>query len=625
MKKVQKVLTVLLCVVLGLFVFTACDNGNKDDGKLTVTFLDATGTNSPAEMATIKTVKVDKNGTVERIAAPEKAGGYEFVDWFATPSKSHRFDFSEPITKNISVYGGYTKFQADTRTYYIAGSGTSELLFSSNWGKVMNDTHKLAKAEGKNEYTITCDLKTGDEFTFVTGTDWANKRGFGYVVNPKDGDVEYFGGQGSVYDDSAKGSNIKVLRDGNYTLTLKTYPADDYYNTSGDGYTEERKDIYNIGTYDTIEWKRNGDVVASEIAITDFYIKGAGITSWKDMFNADTQMARANDVYTLSVYLKANEEFMFTSRVTKIADGESVTSAGSEFIKSNLLDAEGQKLIDGYSETGGNMKAKAAGTYTFTYNKTTGKLAVTFDATKTPAAMDYYIDGDAVAAKWNEFVEKPADYKLAETAAGTGIYTITKTLAADKQFQLRACKAGETPTTSNTADHLYQIGHLAPNSAFEAMGASNANIKVLTAGTYDITFDSYSKIITITTHTDSADTLDIYIKGLNFKNAAGTAGSWSHDFKAEWLFALSEDELTYEFTITVETEAAEFGLEKHPDGETTGYGEFLNSGKLGTAGDANALFGSKDDPKNFKCSTAGTYKIVYTIATGTVDIYKVTA
>ena len=89
-------------------------------------------------------------------------------------------------------------------------------------------------------------------------------------------------------------------------------------------------------------------------------------------------------------------------------------------------------------------------------------------------------------------------YKLTETAAGSGIFTITKELKAGKQLQIRACKAGETPTTSNTANDIFQFGHLAANEAFEQFDAKNENIKVKTAGTYVITFDSYSKIITIT-------------------------------------------------------------------------------------------------------------------------------
>ena len=45
---------------------------------------------------------------------------------------------------------------------------------------------------------------------------------------------------------------------------------------------------------------------------------------------------------------------------------------------------------------------------------------------------------------------------------------------------------------------------------------------------------------------------------------------------------------------------------------------------MGTDGDANAAF-TPESGTNFTCSAVGTYKVVYTIATGKVDFYAVTA
>ncbi len=48
----------------------------------------------------------------------------------------------------------------------------------------------------------------------------------------------------------------------------------------------------------------------------------------------------------------------------------------------------------------------------------------------------------------------------------------------------------------------------------------------------------------------------------------------------------------------------------------------INTASLGTAGDANDKFGASG---NFNCTEAGTYKIVYTIATEKIDFYVVNA
>ena len=599
---------VALTMTIGL---AACNKTPAEEGTYyTVTYMDGT--------TTLKTERV-KEGEKAPEYTPEKDGGYQFVDWFATPSKNHQYDFNSAITQDTTIYAGFTLYTVDTREFYVLGSGQSELLFTSNWGNVITDSHKLTKAADKNEYSITMDLKKGDQFQFAIDSQWSNKRGFGYLstLTLANG-TAVFSGQGSVYDDSSKGSNIVCEYSGNYTLTLKTYPNEDYYNTSGTGYTEERKEIYNLGTYDKIEWVRNGDVVNDSITVTDFYIKGASITGWKDMYNSHTQMVNSGANYTLSVYLKQGDQFMFTSRVTKIENGETSVAVGSEYIKSNALDTASRAYVDGYTENGGNMTAKADGTYTFTYNSTAKTLAVTFDAAATPAACDYYIDGNFNGGNYGDFITNPANFKLTETAAGSGVYEIKGvTLDEGKELLLRSYAAGETADWNHT--HVdYQYAYLAANPVFEVASATNNNIKVKTSGVYDITFDSYSKIITIVTHTDSDDTLDIYIKGAN-------VNGWSHNWSADYLFTLSADGKQYEYTLTVEADkAVEFGFEKHPKGEVTGYGDYLGASAIGTSGDANSLF-TPASGSNFTCSTAGTYKIVYNIETGKIDFYKVTA
>ena len=595
-------------MAVGFAACTPSENEPSGGDKVTVSFSDGTD-----KTTVLKTVEVEKGSTVEEYV-PEK-DGYEFVDWFGTPSMNHEYDFSAPINNNVSIFAGFTKYVEDDRVFYVVGSGTSELLFTSAWGDVITDSHKLTKAEGKNEYSITMDLKAGDEFQFALNSAWENKRGFGYLdtLELEDG-TAVFSGQGSPYDDSTKGQNIKVEYSGNYTLTLYTYPNEDYYNTSAPSYTEEQKEVYNLGMFDKITWVRNGDVLNDSVTITDYYIKGSDITKWADMYNLHTQMLNNGSNYTMSIYLNEGEEFMFTSRITKIEDGETTYTTGADAIKAENLDEASAAYVGGDS---GNMTALASVTYTFTYDKDAITLSVAFDADEKPAAQDYYLDGDFLdgANKYGAFIDDPDSYKLVETEAGSGVYKLSGVEFKEGQLVLiRAYAAGATASWDATHTD-YQFTYLAKNDNCEAESESSANIRVLVAGTYDITFDSYSQMITILPHVEAeeGDVYDIYIKG-------SSVNGWNHNFDAKYKMTLSEDKLRYEMTIEL-TANDSFGLARFAKGATAGQGDFINSTWLGTEGDANSIV-TPAKPGNFTCTTAGTYRIVYTIATEKVDFYK---
>lgn len=614
MKKATKWLGLILAsaVCVSSFAMLAACNKESEKTEYTVTYYDG---------ETVLDTQTVKEGEKATKWTPTKEN-YTFVDWYATPNFAHLFDFDAAITENKSAFAQWASAtqSEDTRVYYIVGSGTSPILRQSDWGNVLNDDMKMTKAAGKNEYTYTLDLNAGDLFQFAINASWHNQRGVGYLNTTKLSDgTEAFSGASTIGDNSSYRLNIKCEYAGNYTFTLTTHPDDDTYETSNASYTEENKEAFNINSLDTITWTRNGDVQEEVEVITDFFIKGAGITNWKDMYNAATKMTNKNGVYTLSVYLKENEEFMFTSQNTIGSD----VSTGTDYLRATNLDDASKAFLN--ETTNKNMIAKATGTYTFTYTAETKVLSVAFDANTAPAAADYYIDGTFAegVADWSGYCFNSA-YKLTETAEGSGVYEIENvTLKADSQIIIQAFKAGATERGeygtegynglgSYNYTYLYNGGE-----AFAAVGGGNNNIKVLTAGNYDITFDSYAKIITMTERTESADTLDIYIKGENIN-------SWAHNFSEQYLFKLSADETKYEFTLTVEEgKPVNFGLEKHPKGETEGYGDYLGASAIGTSGDANDKF-TPESGSNYTCSTAGNYKIVYDIASGKVDFYAVT-
>ena len=333
-----------------------------------VTFYDSDG-------KTVLSETEVKNGEQLEEYIPEK-DGYTFAGWFATPQMSHRFDFPQEITGDTELFAGFVSYVEDTRSFAILGSGTSPALLESNWGANIGEMQTMTKedTEGANIYTITLDLEEGDEFQFAINSSWNDQRGYGYLDTiAKDG-KEYFKNSGSLGDASTKRSNIKCAIAGNYTFTLTTYPGEDQYETDNSNYTEENKEAFNINPYDVISWTYNGESTSgTEEKQVDYYIKGAKITDWKDVYSDETKFTEENGVYTLTVTLEEGDEFMFTSLVT-VGENESV---GNEYIRYTNIDKDDTESLSFVTGTeSANLVAAKSGSYTFTYDPETTILTV---------------------------------------------------------------------------------------------------------------------------------------------------------------------------------------------------------------------------------------------------------
>lgn len=592
MKRTVKLLGLLLVVAMvisSMVIFVACDNGQNDTKEYTVTFYDGE--------SVLKTENVKEGEKVESWT-PSK-DGYTFEGWYATPNFSHKFDFDSAISENKSVFAQWSSAQqsADTRDFYILGSGSSKILAASNWGKVFDETTKMTKAADKNEYTYTVDLQKGDQFQFAINDSWHNQRGFGYLetLTLEDG-TEVFSGTGTLGENAAYRMNIKCELAGNYTFTLTTHPDDDTYEKTNASYSESNKEAFNINPLDSITWVRNGDVSETSDVVTTYYIKGAKITNWKDFYNNATQLVAENGVHTLSVYLREGEQFMFTSLNT--IDGES--SVGTEYLRGSNLDDAAKAYI---TTEGGDMFAKASGTYTFTYTESTKVLSVTFDKDNVPVATDYYIDGTfAEGVKdWSGYCFNN-DYKLVETSAGSGIYELKGvSLKADSQIIVQAFKAGATERGEwgtagynglGSYNYFYLYGG---GEAFSAVGGGNNNIKVLTAGVYDIKFDSYSKMLTI----ESANTIDdAYIVG-------AMTGNWS--VQDDWKMTLDDGKYTITKSFAV---GDEFGV-RVMKGNSTEQRVWVGKSNVNGTPEGFDLSGG-----NIKCTVAGEYTITCVVTDG---------
>ena len=123
-----------------------------------------------------------------------------------------------------------------------------------------------------------------------------------------------------------------------------------------------------------ITWTYNGESTSEGMEKqVDYYIKGAQITGWEDVYSDETKFAEDNGKYTLTIDLTEGDEFMFTSMITI---GEE-SSVGTEYIRyTNIDETDSESLSYVTGTDSANLVAVQTGTYTFTYDSATKVLAV---------------------------------------------------------------------------------------------------------------------------------------------------------------------------------------------------------------------------------------------------------
>ena len=467
-------------MVLALATLASCGGANTPkETTFKVEFMDGTNV--------LETVEVKENEKVEN--KDIKVEGKTFHGWYATPNFTFEFDFDNPITKDTKIFGNYTSFKADTRSFSIMGSGTSPILKQSNWGATTgipgSEMVKQDK-EGVNEYQITLDLVKGDKFQFgLTDKKFENARGLGYLKDKKDAQgVEHFTGSIGMSGD-ARRSDIEVVISGNYTITLTTYPDQDVYLTDAPDYVADRHEQFNVNNADTITWVRNGDLEQEVVVDVDFFLKGKNVSNWKNMYNDGNKMTKDGDVYTLTRALEPGDEVMFMSQFTQ--EGE--VSQGNIYLKGGNLDTDENTKAAVKALENGNISPLKKGLYTFTYNAKTEKLSVTVDETKFLEERTYYINGIFTGHdKWGISEE----FKLLSTEKNY-VYTIKNVgFEVGHEFGIFGVKEGETKKAFYGFQYLFPNKDLAEN--FVQKG-NNLECKV--AGNYDVSFNAYSQQIIV--------------------------------------------------------------------------------------------------------------------------------
>ncbi|MBQ7360648.1 MAG: hypothetical protein IJW63_11220 [Lachnospiraceae bacterium] len=346
MKKVKKVLVLLTCLAMTLAMMTGCGNGNANQDEVTkvkVTFM-----RGDVNLGTVET-EAGKTLEASSYAAYETAEDATFLGWFGTPTylEASKQDLATAtFSEDTTLYGCFqsTQVTEDTRVWYIVGASSKGALAESAWAGSVDDTVKAkfqltATGNATNEFSITLDLYAGDQFQVIHDWQWNEQHGFGYLEEYDASQFENGGGLSG----SDNGSNVNVVADGNYTITLTTNPDD--------------------AAMDKIVIVRNGDAAAAEEIVveepkfelkenTGVKVKGSWVADWSELKDL-TKVSEG--VYEITMDLAAGTELYFS-----VFEGDADTGFGLK--AENVVDDASKALLkEAY-----NVTVAEDGTYTFT-------------------------------------------------------------------------------------------------------------------------------------------------------------------------------------------------------------------------------------------------------------------
>ena len=351
-RKFKKITTILLAALVVAMTLCACQNTNEPE-TVTVTFM-----NGETELG--KEVG-NKDELLKDYEKYETLDGYEFLGWFETPTflESSKKDLgSVTFDADVTLYGSFksTAVAEDTRSWYIVGAGTSEELEASNWAGSVEDSVKekcqlKATGEATNEFAITLNLYKGDQFQIIYDWQWTGQKGYGCFTTIDDSQMANGGGLGG----SDTTSNVNVLMDGNYTITLITDPDNSLQDTltivrNGDATGEADKKEDEEDTY-----------VVSDA--TGIVVKGSWVSDWSE--NKDLTREEGTNLFSITLDLDAGTELYFM-----VWDNGADTGLGMN--ATAVVDDASKALL----EEAYNIKVKDAGTYTFTVDADTMTITV---------------------------------------------------------------------------------------------------------------------------------------------------------------------------------------------------------------------------------------------------------
>lgn len=219
-KKIKKLVSLITACVT-LTMLCACGEPTKQE--ISVTFMNGE--------ETLGTVTGASGEVLTGYESYESVANAEFLGWYETPTflESSKKDLAiATFEADTTLYGSFksTDVTEDTRAWYVVGDGTSEVIKNSAWaGAAVDDAAKAAcqlmpTGNSVNEFEITVDLFAGDQFQVIHDWGWDGQKGYGCFTEIDASQMENGGGLGG----SDTTSNVNVIMDGSYTITLTTDP-----------------------------------------------------------------------------------------------------------------------------------------------------------------------------------------------------------------------------------------------------------------------------------------------------------------------------------------------------------------------------------------------------------------
>lgn len=362
MKKSVKKLVGMLCAsVLMVTTLAGCGKTQEVVSENTATEITVTFMNGEEQLGVV-TAKVGEVLAKEAYVSYEEMADTEFLGWFETPTflASSQKDLSVvAFEESTTLYGSFksTVVEADTRAWYLAGTSSKGIMQENNWANasveesVREQFRLVETGDVQNEFEITIDLYAGDQFQVIHDWAWDGQKGFGCFTTIDTTQMENGGGLGGT----SSTSNVNVIMDGNYTITLTTDP--------------------NNKAMDTLVVTRNGDPVGVAVEVeeepyvvsenTQIMVKGSWVADWSEV----KELAREDgtNTYQITMDLEADTEVCFM-----VYDNGSDT--GIVLKESNVMDEASVAML---KSNGNNVQVAEAGSYTFIVNADDMSVKVT--------------------------------------------------------------------------------------------------------------------------------------------------------------------------------------------------------------------------------------------------------
>lgn len=580
MKKIIKMLSMLVLVCLVGIILGSCNNDQNNENPTTYKVTFYAGNSEDDEV--LKQVEVESGQTVEEWTPANKEDGSTFVGWYATPSLTHEFDFSTPITKDTSVFSMWASQQEDNRTWEIVGNLTGELA-GSNWGNgnYGKDVFKLEKVEGKpNVFEGTFELTQNNKFQFAvlefneehTTSEWVAQMGGGLLDQ---GDNEWFETEDNYLDPQAWKSNIAVLVSGEYKFTLTT------------DQTTPEAGVINVERIGDIE----EDVTPFEPFIGGSLTHGQHTTKADnpDLFFPMGELVGDNIVWTGEFNFNAGERI----NILMVVNDWNVQLNQQH----NVLDKESTDALNVNINSANEIEIINSGKYevVITANK---DVASVISEDVIGANLDTYNNYESYSVK----LTRVGDFEKTEGIV-YNTYNVKYNGKGD-DYTVYVRNGAQFPTIKNPtlADGETLVGWYYEVEE-EKVGLGYEVVLEAANVTYDLNYE------VITASSTTNDPRRFWIKGDSTATLDGTTVSWAN--QTHYLKQTSA--YTYEGTLVVN---GAFKFQIVSDLYGVNQSIYYRTGAVENPGD----FIDKTSAADIKITESGTYKLVFNSLTGKVTI-----